>query len=136
MTDLVITSTSVTGDGSGKRSFGTAGEAITAGQAVYLDAAVNKWKLADSDSVVSGANTAGGVALNGAALNQPVTVQVDGDVTVNAVLTKGSAYYLSETPGGIQPAADLTTGENVCQLGIAKSTTVLAVRIVAPGVAV
>jgi hypothetical protein len=57
-------------------------------------------------------------------------------VTVNAVLTKGSAYYLSETPGGIQPVADLTTGENVCQLGIAKSTTVLAVRIVAPGVAV
>jgi hypothetical protein len=136
MTDISITATSVVGDGSGKRAFGTAGEAITAGQAVYLDATVNKWKLSDSDSVVAGANKAGGIALNGAALNQPVTVQVEGDVTVNAVLTKGSAYYLSETPGGIQPAADLTSGENVCQLGIAKSTAVLAVRIVAPGVAV
>lgn len=246
MTDLTITATSVVGDGAGKRSFGTAGEAITAGQAVYLDATVNKWKLADSDSVTSGANKAGGIALNGAALNQPVTVQVEGDVTlektplttpVNSAFTTettggtlaagtyyyrvsainaagetlasletsqvttgttstvtvnwgavsgatgykvfgrtagaelliatvgsvttytdtgsatpagalptvnttggsmiaGTAYYLSETPGGIQPAADLTTGENVCQLGIAKSTSVLAVKIVAPGVAV
>jgi hypothetical protein len=52
MTDISITSSAVVGDGSGKRAFGTAGEAVTAGQAVYLDAAVNKWKLADSDSEV------------------------------------------------------------------------------------
>lgn len=136
MTDLTITATSVVGDGSGKRTYGTAGEAITAGQAVYFDTTVNKWKLADSDSATVAAKTAGGIALNGAALNQPVTVQVEGDVTIGATLTKGTAYYLSETAGGIQPAADLTTGENVCQLGIAKSTSVLAVRIVAPGVTV
>lgn len=136
MTDLTITATSVVGDGSGKRAQGTAGEAITAGQAVYFDTTVNKWKLADSDSATAAAKTAGGIALNGAALNQPVTVQVEGDVTIGATLTKGTAYYLSETAGGIQPAADLGAGENVCQLGIAKSTSVLAVRIVAPGVTV
>ena len=134
MTDLVITATSVVGDGSGKRAQGTAGEAITAGQVVYFDTTVNKWKLADSDSATAAAKTAGGIALNGAALNQPVTVQVDGDVTIGATLVAGTAYYLSETAGGIQPAADLGAGENVCQLGIATSTTVLAVRIVAPGV--
>lgn len=136
MTDLTITATSVVGDGSGKRAQGTAGETITAGQAVYFDTTVNKWKLADSDSTTAAAKTAGGIALNGAALNQPVTVQVEGDVTIGATLTKGTAYYLSETAGGIQPAADLGEGENVCQLGIAKSTSVLAVRIVAPGVTV
>lgn len=136
MTDLTITATNVVGDGSGKRAQGTAGEAITAGQAVYFDTTVNKWKLADSDSATAAAKTAGGIALNGAALNQPVTVQVEGDVTIGATLTKGTAYYLSETAGGIQPAADLGAGENVCQLGIAKSTSVLAVRIVAPGVTV
>lgn len=136
MTDLTITAASVVGDGSGKRAQGTAGEAITAGQAVYFDTTVNKWKLADSDSATAAAKTAGGIALNGAALNQPVTVQVEGDVTIGATLTRGTAYYLSETAGGIQPAADLGAGENVCQLGIAKSTSVLAVRIVAPGVTV
>ncbi len=136
MTDIVITATSVVGDGSGKRAQGTAGEAITAGQAVYFDTSVNKWKLADSDSATAAAKTSGGIALNGAALNQPVTVQVEGDVTIGATLVAGTAYYLSETAGGIQPAADLGAGENVCQLGIAKSTSVLAVRIVAPGVTV
>jgi hypothetical protein len=136
MTDLTITATSVVGDGDGKRAQGTAGEAITAGQAVYFDTTVNKWKLADSDSATVAAKTAGGIALNGAALNQPLTVQVEGDVTIGATLTKGTAYYLSETAGGIQPAADLGEGENVCQLGIAKSTSVLAVRIIAPGVTI
>jgi hypothetical protein len=134
MTDLTITSTNVVGDGSARRTTGTAGVAITAGQAVYFDTTVNKWLLADSNSATVAAKTAGGIALNGAALNQPVVVHVDGDLTIGATLVPGTAYYLSATAGGICPAADLTTGSAVCELGLAKSATVLAVRIVAPGV--
>ncbi|MGB5903807.1 MAG: hypothetical protein WBH00_13245 [Xanthobacteraceae bacterium] len=136
MADLTITATSVVGDGSGKRITGTAGETITAGLAIYKSSSTNKWMKAVSDSATVEAKTAVGIALNGAAVNQPVVVQIEGDVTIGATLTKGTAYYLSETPGGIQPAADVGAGENVCQLGIAKSTTVLAVRIISPGVTV
>ncbi|GAB1717538.1 MAG: hypothetical protein NTAFB05_25800 [Nitrobacter sp.] len=134
MTDIAITADSVLGSGSATRATGTAGEAITAGQIVYFDTTVNKWKLADADSATAAVNHAEGVALNGAALNQPVTVQKDGDVTIGGTLTAGSPYYLSGTPGGIAPAADLTTGDKVCLLGLAKSTTVLTLDIQFPGV--
>jgi hypothetical protein len=134
MTDLAVTAANVVAGADVARVFGQAGEAITAGQVVYLDGTAKKWKLADSNSSTVGANKAGGIALNSAALNQPIAVATSGDVTIGATLTAGSAYYLSETPGGIQPVADLTTGENVCLLGIATSTTVLAVAIQAPGV--
>lgn len=134
MTDLVIVAASVVADPSASRTTGQAGESITAGQTVYLDPTVKKWLKADSNSATAAAKKAGGIALNGAALNQPVTVATDGPVTIGATLVAGSPYYLSETPGGLQPGADLGTGENVCLLGFATSTTVLAISIKAPGV--
>ena len=134
MTDLSITAANVVADPSATRTTGQAGEAITAGKAVYLDPTTKKWQLADSNSATAAAKRAGGIALNGAALNQPVSVATAGDVTIGATVTAGSAYYLSETPGGIQPAADLASGEAVCLIGLAKSTSVLAIGIQAPGV--
>ncbi len=134
MADLSITAASVVASSDASRQTGSAGEPITAGQAVYLDPTVKKWLKADSNSATAAAKKAGGIALNSAALNQPLSVAVSGDVTIGATLVAGSAYYLSETPGGIQPAADLATGENVCMVGLAKSTTVLTVAIQAPGV--
>lgn len=134
MADLSITAASVIADASATKVHGTAGETIAAGKAVYLSSATKKWMLADSNSATAEAKKAGGIALNGAALNQPVTVCTSGPVTIGATLTSGSPYYLSETAGGIQPAADLTTGENVCLIGLAASTTVLNVAIQAPGV--
>jgi hypothetical protein len=89
---------------------------------------------ADSNSGTAAAKTAGGIALNGASLNQPLAVQKSGDITIGATLTAGARYYLSETAGGIQPEADLASGEYVCLIGLAKSTTVLAISIQAPGV--
>lgn len=136
MADLSITAASVVADPSASRVAGQAGEAIAAGKAVYLHPTSKKWMLADSDAATAAARKAGGIALNGAALNQPVTVATHGDVTIGATLIAGSTYFLSETPGGIQPAADLGTGENVCMLGIARSTTVLALSIQTPGVVI
>lgn len=134
MADLTITAASVVADSGASRVVGQAGETIAAGKTVYLSAVTKKWMLADSNSVVSGANKAGGIALNGAALNQPVSVATSGDITIGATLTAGSVYALSETPGGIQPTTDLGSGENVCVLGVAKSASVLALSIQAPGV--
>ena len=50
-------------------------------------------------------------------------------------MTAGVAYYLSDTPGGICPVADLASGEYPTVLGIATSTTVLAFDPQAAGVA-
>ena len=133
MADYSVTSSAVLAADNAVKESALAGETITAGKAVYK-ASNKKWMLADSNSATVAAKTATGIALNSASLNQPLTVAKSGDITMNAVLTAGAAVMLSDTPGGLCPDADVGAGENVCQIGIAKSTTVLAVRITAPGV--
>lgn len=134
MADLSITAASVIAGSNAVIARGTFGETVTAGQAVYLDSSTKKWLKADSNSATAAARQAGGIALNGGAINQPATVQTAGDITIGATLTAGSPYYLSETPGGIEPTADLGSGEYVCLLGLASSTTVLHLDIQFPNV--
>lgn len=135
MADLVVTAASVVAGSDSTTVSGTAGVTITAGQAVYLDATTGKWALADADSATAAQRRAAGIALNGAALNQPIKVLTSGDVTIGATVTAGVAYYLSGTAGGICPVADVGTGEYVCLLGIATSASVLRVGIQFPNVA-
>lgn len=135
MADLSITASAVLAGTNGRIKHGTAGATITAGQALYQNATTKKWLLADADSGTAAARTAHAIALNGASDGQPVSVLEGGDLTLNAVLTAGTAYYLSGAPGGICPLADLGSGDYVCLIGLAKSTTVLAVDFQAPGVA-
>lgn len=132
--DLSITAANVIAAGGAEVEAGRAGATVTAGQTVYKEASSGKWKLADSNSATAEAREASGIALNGAADGQPLAVLKAGEITIGATLTAGTAYYLSETPGGIQPAADLGSGERVVLIGFAKSTTVLAVRFQRPGV--
>lgn len=132
MADLTITATSVVAGGNAVVTNGVAGAAITAGQVVYLDSGSGTYKLADNN--LAGAEAPAGIALNGAASGQRVAVQTAGKIAIGATLTAGSAYCLSSTGGGICPASDLTTGDVVVQLGLAVSTSVLDLRINAPGV--
>lgn len=134
MADITITAANVVAGSGSVQETGVAGEAITAGKSVYKSPTTKKWMLADSNSATVAARTSGGVALTGSALNQPVVIHKHGELTIGATLTPGAGYYLSDTPGGLCPVADVGAGENVCQIGIAKSATVLAVDIVAPGV--
>lgn len=101
---------------------------------VYKEAATGKYKLADADNADAEVRQPRGIALNGAADNQPLAVLTGGDITIGATLTAGTAYYLSATPGGIAPLADIASGDDVVLLGLAKSASVLSLRIVAPGV--
>lgn len=135
MADLTITAASVIAGADAARESGTAGETITAGKAVYFSSTTKKWMLADSNSVTAEARKCTGIALNGASLNQPVTVLKGGDITIGATLTAGTAYYLSDTAGGICPIADVGSGEYVNLLGLAKSTSVFAFAPQYPGVA-
>lgn len=136
MADLSVTAANCVVSGTNQRRFsGTAGETIAAGKAIVLDPTSHKYMLADSNSATAALRTADGIALNSASLNQPIDGMSEGDLTLGATLTANTPYYLSDTPGGICPIADVGSGEYLCQIGIAKSTTVLSVAIRATGVA-
>lgn len=132
MADLSINSALVVGGTNSTRDIGTAGETIIAGQPIYLDATTNKWMKSDNNG--TGTRTVHGISLNGASLNQPVSVHKAGDITIGATLVAGTDYWLSGTAGGLCPRADLVAGMDAIQIGIAKSTTVLSVDIQDPGV--
>ena len=135
MADITITPANVVISGTGQnRTSGTAGATILAGQAVYLDPTVKKFLLADSNSATVAARTPTGIAMHGASLNQPLAVMTSGDVTIGATLTVNTPYFLSDTPGGICPIADIGVGEFCCQVGLSKSTTVMTIMIKATGV--
>ena len=134
MADLSITATSVIAGADSVGENGFLGATVTAGQLVYKDSAAGLWKLADANGAAA-LRTPGGIALNGGVSGQPVRVHKSGDITLNSVLTVNTAYFLSDTPGGICPAADLGSGEYGTFVGIAKSTTVLKVNLTSSGVA-
>ncbi len=135
MTDLSITAANVVaGSDAVINRSGQAGEAITQGQPVYLDPTTKKYLKADCNSATAVARQATGIALNAASLNQPLAVQKSGSITIGGTLVAGNPYYLSSTAGGIKPAADIATGDYICLLGLAASTTVLNIDIQFPGV--
>lgn len=128
MADITITAASVVAGAGARTENGIAGAAVTAGQIVFLDSATTgKWQLADADAATAAARGQGkiGVALNGAALNQPLAVQTEGPITIGATVVAGTAYYLSPTPGGIAPLADILAGDYVTLVGIATSASVI-----------
>jgi len=135
MADLTITAANVLALAGSAVSRGVAGATVTAGQTVYLDTSDGKWKLADNNSATAAVRSPGGIALNGASNGQPLSVLTAGPITIGAAVTAGVAYYLSDTPGGICPVADLGSGEYPTVIGIATSTTALNVQINSSGVA-
>ncbi|MGR9056076.1 hypothetical protein ACU8NH_09220 [Rhizobium leguminosarum] len=139
MADLTITAANVVAGASAQTKTGTAGATIAAGDIVYLDSTTTgKWQLADSDSASAearGQTSNIGIALNSAALNQPIVVQTSGPVTLGAVLTAGQALYLSDTPGKLCPVADITGGDYYTLIGLAASTSVLNIDVQYSGVA-
>lgn len=126
MADISITATAVVASAAAiiNRNL-NAGATVTAGQAVYLDASTNTWKLVDSNAAVTGneLSTQKGIALNGASAGQPLAVVIkDTDFTPGGTLTNGTAVYTSTTAGGVTHDVP-TTGAYPTSLGIAKSTT-------------
>ncbi len=134
MADLTVTAANVVKGSNATIEQGTSGASVTAGQVVYKDAN-GKYQLADSNSGTAIARSPRGIALHAAAANQPLAIHRSGEITIGATMTAGVAYYLSDTPGGICPVADVGSGEYSVILGIAKSTTILDVKIQESGVA-
>lgn len=134
MADIAITAANVKLVSGNTQSF-AAGAAVTAGQVVYKEKASNKAQLSDSDSATSEVRSAYGIALNAAAAGQPLTVAMNGAVlNLGATLIAGTDYYLSATPGGICPRADVTTGKDPVRIGMALTTANLQIDINDPNV--
>jgi hypothetical protein len=134
MTDLSITAASCLPGTNAVTEDGLAGDSITAGQVVYK-AADGTYVRADSDSLTALARAGRGIALNSASAGQPLRIQIKGDITIGGTMTAGVTYYASKTAGGICPLADLTSGGYAGTVGMAKSTTVLALGFNYSGVA-
>ncbi len=119
-----------------------AGGALTPGQAVYANTAAPVAVLAASCNAKGGSQAAAylGIALNGAAVGQPVSVQLSGLITlpttgVGTVLVVGGSYMLSETAGDICPVADLLTGDFPVFIGFAPNVNQINMTPVLAGVA-
>lgn len=109
-----------------------AGEAITAGQVVYLKGSDSRAYKSDAND--STKNTVKGIALNNAAAGQPVYVQTGGNVNVGGTLTVGGIYCLSNTAGGIDAFASLSSSDWIVILGYATAADNLRLMITHTGV--
>lgn len=130
--DLSLTAGSVVADEGFVFVDGTAGETVTAGQVVYLKASDTRYWKAHCETSAATASAVG-ILLNGASAGQPVRVMTAGTITIGATVAVGKPYYLS-TAGLIAPVDDLASADYVTHLGIATSTTKIALRIQVSGV--
>ncbi len=127
MADVTVTAANVVA-GNVTLSKGTAGETITAGQVLYKKASDSKYYLADADAG-SAESTVVGIAVTGAILDETVHFQTSGTIDIGGTVTKGLIYVLSGTAGGVAPSADLASGDYTSILGVASSTTNIAISL-------
>jgi len=139
MADLSITAGSVAQSASAVTEQGTAAAAVTAGQVIAKNAS-GKFDLADANSATALLRIPYGIALHGSLTDQPLLVQVRGDITIGATVGVGTVYILSATPGGIAlgcpGSTDLVSGMYTSIIGIGVSATVLRLDFNVSGVVV
>lgn len=133
MADLTVTAANVLASEGATVEQGKFGATLIAGKVVYRDETTKKYGLADSNGAAA-TRIVRGISLNGGGDGQPGAIVRSGPVNVGATLTPGLAYYLSDTPGGICPVADVGAGENVVLLGVALSASILQLDIQNSGV--
>lgn len=131
MADITITAANVAPGANAVKKHGVAGEAITAGQIVYVTTA-GLVMLAQADDTAAAAAAVGIAISTAEAANQSISYVVDDDdFTIGGTVAVGSAYVVSATAGGLAPEADLTTGNYSTFVCIGKSTTKVVVKPVA-----
>ena len=111
----------------------TAGEALTAGQAIYLSdgtgsRTAGRWYLTDSDTAAYSTVPITGFVTTALALGEEGSVRLLGQATVPGPVSVGLTYYLSGTPGAISTSA----GTFVKNMGTADSTTTLIMTVATP----
>lgn len=135
MADLSVTAANVIASGSAVKSFGIAGEAITAGQAIYKNTADNN-KLYKADCTTAAKAVCCGIALNGGSAGQQIDYVIeDPDFTPGATLSLSVAavdgVYILSTAGGICPSVDAAASDYPVVLFVAKSASKAVMKIAA-----
>lgn len=133
MANLTITAANVVARPGARSIEGILGATVTPGQPAALDPATNKYVLADSNHATIALRDVKGIFLNGGGDGQPCRIHTSGPLSLGAILTAGTDYWLSDT-SGICPRADVGSGETAVLLGIATSTSILDVQIQNSGV--
>lgn len=129
MADLTVTAANVdTGDATAVVVDASAGSAITAGQALALNASGDPVPADVTDATT---HKIVGIALNSApGAGQPVRyVRQDSTFNPGATLVVGTVYGLGSTAGAIAPVADQSTNDysNVLFIAVTASTAKLNV---------
>lgn len=124
MADLTITAANVEAQGGAQKGEKTAGTTITAGQVLVSD--TDGTAILASDASAALAKVIG-IALHGAAADQPIKYQINGRIDLGATLAVGKHYVLS-TDGGIAPVDDIAGGEFATYLGWAESSSILRLQ--------
>lgn len=127
MADLVQTAANVVSGAGATVREAIAEASITAGQPVYADASSTppgKLQPAEGADSITQVSVVG-IALNSAAVGQPVVYQTAGQINLGATLQVGHEYFVSTNTGGIMPQTDLTSGDWSFRLGTAISTSLL-----------
>jgi hypothetical protein len=134
MADLAITAAFVEAGGKGAEvSHGICGETMTAGQAVYLDSATQRFKKARANAGTT--DDVVGIALHNAEDGQPLAYLTRGPLLINAVAVPGTVFVLSAAnAGGIAPVSDGAAGNFVTLVGIATTSSLLEIQIQVSGV--
>ena len=136
MANMTITVANVQAGEGATLKVGQAGETITAGEPLYEDSTDGgNLKLCQFDGTAAEADCVG-IAVVDAADDAAVTYITLGDLNLGAILTAGSVYGLSATSGSIANVADVASTEYVTVLGVARSATILIVKIIVSGVVV
>ena len=117
MADVTVTPADVAPQSGFRSRPGVCGEAIDAGELVFIDRDDDsKLKLADATTAKK-ARVAGIALASGAAGNE-ISYAYSGTIELGSgVLGQGEVYGLSATPGKIAPPTDLTAGQLLTLIG-------------------
>jgi len=115
---------------------GVVGEAVTAGQVVYLSSAAEaspltagKWYLTDSDAAATSTTPQSiGVAVSAIAINAVGTIRLAGEVNSAGSVLVGTTYYVGATAGAIVSSAPVLARQ--VGVGLTTSSLLLAATTV------
>lgn len=133
MADLTVVAENVKPGSDAVTKRGIAGEAISAGDSVFV-ATDGGIELCEKDQAAADA-ACRGVALNDAAVDQPIEYAVSGSVDMGAILSIGQTYIVGAAPGGLAPESDAAAGNFTTVVGIATTGNLLKLGILQSGVA-
>ena len=135
MAEVTVTEADVARRADGVQvTVGTAGEAITQGQFVYLKASDGKYYKAGAASTAEVAAAVGMALTPAAAIDDPIDIATSGDVDPGGTLTATEVYAIETTLGSFGPHSGLASGEYGTVVGVATAADTLRLGFIVSGV--